>query len=121
MATSNESNNISGQLVGQREVIYSYPDGSVYMGSMKDGKKHGLGTLRTPSFIYGEMYPSSSAGDNAHLAKWHEYIGNWVDDVMHGPGKHVNMRGDGSANVLFDGIWDNGKQLPTPREEYFAD
>jgi len=106
------------------EEIYSYPDGSVYMGNMKNGKKHGRGTLRTAAFIYGELYAASSAEeaeDNAHLAKWHEYIGNWADDVMHGPGKHVMMRGDGTANVLFDGIWDNGKQLPTSGEEFFAD
>ena len=103
------------------EDIYSYPDGSVYMGNMKNGKKHGRGTLRTAAFIYGELYAASSAEDNAHLAKWHEYIGNWVDDVMHGPGKHVMMCGNGTMNVLFDGFWDNGKQLPTSGEEFFAD
>ena len=117
--SSNKDQQFAQDLQG--EVIYSYPDGSVYMGNMKNGKKHGLGTLRTAAFIYGAMYPASSVEDNAHLAKWHEYIGSWADDVMHGPGKHVNMSGDGTANILFDGIWDNGKQLPTPSEEFFAD
>lgn len=114
IASSNE-----GALQG--EVIYSYHDGSVYMGDMKNGKKHGRGTLRTAAIIYGEMYQSSCAEDNAHLVKWHEYIGNWTDDVMHGPGRHVHVCGNGTQNVLFDGIWDNGKQIQPSGEEFFAD
>ena len=111
----------------RNEVIFSYPDGSVYMGDMINDKKHGRGTLRTPAFIYGAMHhPASSADtaeDNAHLAKWHEYIGEWSDDVMHGRGKHVMMSGDGKQNVLFDGVWANGVQKETKDQllEYFAD
>ena len=111
----------------RNEVIFSYPDGSVYMGDMLNDKKHGRGTLRTAAFVYGAMhYPASSADtaeDNAHLAKWHEYIGEWSDDVMHGHGKHVMMSGDGKQNVLFDGVWDNGIQKETKEQllEYFAD
>jgi len=103
------------------EVIYSYPDGSVYMGHMLDGKKHGTGTLRTAAFIYGAMVSSSSAEDNAHLAKWNEYIGDWENDVMHGKGKHVMMNGAGGSNVIYEGIWDNGKPLLNPGNDYFAD
>jgi hypothetical protein len=60
----------------QREHIYSYPDGTVYMGHMLNEKRHGRGTLRTPAFVYGmslNNYTSDEAAENAHLAKWHEY------------------------------------------------
>ena len=95
------------------EAIYSYEDGSVYMGMMQDGLKHGSGTLRTAALIYGAMGPISSAEaeDNMHLVKWHEYIGEWQNDVMHGKGRHVMMRGDGSQSILFDGVWSNGIKL----------
>jgi hypothetical protein len=103
------------------EYIYSYDDGSVYMGNMTNNKKHGRGTLRTAAFVYGQLYTAESAEDNSHLVKWHEYIGNWVDDVMHGPGRHVLMRGDGTSTVIYDGVWENGTHIPNPKEEYFAD
>jgi hypothetical protein len=92
------------------EAIYSYEDGSVYMGMMQNGLKHGSGTLRTAAFIYGAMGPISSAEaeDNMHLVKWHEYTGEWQNDVMHGTGLHVMMHGDGSKTILFDGVWTNG-------------
>jgi hypothetical protein len=111
----------------RNEFIFSYPDGSVYMGDMINDKKHGRGTLRTAAFIYGAMYhpdlSADTAEDNSHLAKWHEYIGEWSDDVMHGHGKHVMMSGDGKQNVLFDGVWANGIQKATKDQllEYFAD
>ena len=95
------------------EAIYSYEDGSVYMGMMQNGLKHGSGTLRTAAFIYGAMAPISSteAEDNMHLVKWHEYIGEWQNDVMHGNGLHVMKFGDGSQSILFDGVWSNGIKL----------
>ena len=92
----------------RKEEIYSYEDGSVYMGEMVNNKKDGRGTLRTPAFIYGAMVASDDAEANMQLVRWHEYIGEWVDDVMHGRGKHVMMRGNGSQNVLYDGVWDHG-------------
>jgi len=95
----------------RKEEIYSYDDGSVYMGEMVNNKKDGRGTLRTAAIVFGEMFPASSAEDNAHLVRWYEYIGEWADDVMHGSGKHVMMRGDGSQNVLYDGIWHRGAQM----------
>ena len=95
-----------------KEHIFSYPDGSNYMGHMLDGKRHGRGTLRTAAFVYGEMsvanYTSDEAADNAHLAKWHEYAGMWQNDKMHGHGVHVRKSGDGGEIVVFEGIWENG-------------
>lgn len=105
-----EAAELARQLAIQ-EYIFSYPDGSVYMGHMRDGKRHGRGTLRTPAFVYGEMsarYTSDEAAENAHLAKWHEYAGMWEDDKMHGYGVNVRKSGDGGEIVIFEGNWVNG-------------
>ena len=114
-----------------QEQIYSYPDGTVYMGHMlvvfpKGGdtaphaaaaaavshQRHGSGTLRTPAFVYGvplKSYTSDEAAENAHLAKWHEYIGTWKNDKLHGYGVHVQKSGNGGETLIFVGIWENGK------------
>lgn len=110
-AEKEEQEELARQLAIQ-EHIFSYPDGSVYMGHMRDGvTRHGRGTLRTPAFVYGEMknYTSDEAAENAHLAKWHEYAGNWENDKLHGYGVHVRKSGDGGEILIFEGIWDNGK------------
>jgi len=107
-----------------KEEIYSYSDGTVYMGYMRPTTaeeqtqtklshlRHGTGTLRTPAFVYGaplKEYTSDDAIENAHLAKWHEYIGTWENDKMHGYGIHIQKSGDASEIIIFEGIWENGK------------
>lgn len=109
-----------------KEQIYSYSDGAVYMGYMRpitteerilttmSHLRHGTGTLRTPAFVYGaplKEYTSEDAVEYAHLAKWHEYIGTWVNDKLHGYGVHVQKSGDGGEIVIFEGIWENGKPM----------
>lgn len=105
-----------------QEHIYSYPDGSVYMGHMcaDDGsgetshKRHGRGTLRTAAFVYGnpwKNYTTDEAVENAHLAKWHEYAGTWENDKLHGYGVHVQKSGDGGEILIFEGVWKNGKPV----------
>jgi hypothetical protein len=113
-----------------QEHIYSYHDGTVYMGQMRvntnsggggDNRsgglshvRHGRGTLRTPAFVYGmplKNYTSEEAAENAHLAKWHEYAGTWENDKLHGYGVHVQKSGSGSEIVIFEGIWTDGKPM----------
>jgi hypothetical protein len=107
-----------------QERIYSYPDGTVYMGHMCANPnysgndkiclshlRHGSGTLRTPAFVYGmplNEYTSEDALENAHLAKWHEYAGTWESDKLHGYGVHVQKSGDGGEVVIFEGVWEHG-------------
>lgn len=113
-----EEEELARQLATQ-EHIYSYLDGSVYMGHMcpdesgADKRRHGRGTLRTLAFVYGEMknYTSDEAAENAHLAKWHEYSGTWENDKLHGYGVHVQKSGDGGEILIFDGIWEHGKPM----------
>ena len=95
-----------------KEQIYSYSDGTVYMGYMRTTTaeerslatmshlRHGTGTLRTPAFVYGiplKNYTSYEAVENAQYAKWHEYAGTWENDKLHGYGVHVQKSGNGSV------------------------
>jgi hypothetical protein len=113
------------QLASQ-EHIYSYPDGSVYMGHMRENDpenikngglshlRHGRGTLRTPAFVCGiplKNYTSDEAAENAQFAKWFEYSGTWEDDKMNGYGVNVQKSGDGSEIVIFNGTWNQGKPM----------
>jgi len=116
-----------------QEHIFSYPDGSVYMGHMRrvdnhddnsGHKRHGRGTLRTPAFVYGQMknYTSDEAAENTHLAKWHEYSGTWENDKLNGHGVHVQKSGDGGEILIFEGIWQHGKPMrPNIEYEYDSD
>lgn len=98
----------------QNEVIFTYSDGSNYMGQMMEGKKHGRGTLRTAAFVYGgekaaATYTSDEAAENGHMVNWHEYDGMWKNDKMHGLGRHIRKFGDGSEHIMFEGEWIDGK------------
>jgi hypothetical protein len=116
---------LTRQLATQ-EHIYSYPDGSVYMGHMRENDaeiikngglshlRHGRGTLRTPAFVCGipwKNYTSDEAAENAQFAKWYEYAGTWENDKMNGYGVNVQKSGDGGEIIIFDGIWKHGKPI----------
>ena len=94
------------------EQRFSYKDGSVYMGEMENGLRHGRGTLRSPAYVYSlqNKYTSrENAVENAHLAKWHEHIGYWENDKMHGQGVHLWKSGNGAEITVFQGEWVNGQ------------
>ena len=100
----------------RRETIFSYENGDVYMGEMVNGLRNGRGTLRTPAFVNKTdcrqleyEYTSEYAVENAHLAKWHEYIGEWVNDKMHGCGVHLWKSGNGAEVTIFHGEWIHGQ------------
>lgn len=84
----------------QQHIIYS-DDGSMYTGNMKDGKKHGCGTLRTPVLIYG-IVTTNGYKNNSHLANWNECSGNWEDDQLldDGCGVYTKNRGDGTRYFI---------------------
>ena len=86
--------------------LYS-DDGSMYTGHVNEhGAKHGQGTLKTGIYITGVV-----GNDNSHLMKWTEYSGNWCDGLLHGHGVMRKMFGNGTSNVIYEGLWDNG--VPT--------
>ena len=92
-----------------KELVTLYSDdGSMYTGHVNDhGAKHGQGTLKTEIYITGVV-----GDDNSHLMKWTEYAGNWCDGLLHGHGVMRKMSGNGTSNVIYEGLWENG--VPTP-------
>lgn len=79
-------------------------DGSMYTGHVNEhGAKHGQGTLKTEIYITGVV-----GDDNSHLMKWTEYTGNWDNGLLHGHGVMRKMSGNGTSNVIYEGLWDNG-------------
>jgi len=92
-----------------QEGILTYDNGSCYIGQVKDGKKNGKGVLSTLAFVYSAHGHSSA--ENAHLAKWNEYRGVWVDDQMDGPGQMLRKCANGTSQVIYDGIWKNDQPL----------
>ena len=97
--------------------ILTYDDRSCYIGEIRDGKKNGHGVLSTSAFVYSAMHTRAHS-DNAHLEKWHEYTGNWVNDKLNGHGIHRQQCGNGKMLILFDGLWINGVPQATHEFEY---
>ena len=93
----------------KQQDILTYDDGSCYIGEVKHGKKHGKGILSTLAFVYSAL--GRTRLENAHLAKWNEYEGEWIDDKMHGLGKMVRKCRNGDINIIYDGIWENGVMI----------
>jgi hypothetical protein len=91
------------------EAILTYDDGSCYIGEVKDGKKNGKGILSTLAFVYTAHIRSNL--EDAHLAQWNEYEGEWVNDKMHGYGKMVRKCRNGKINIIYEGIWENGVMI----------
>lgn len=80
-----------------KETVFSYENGDMYTGEMLNGLRNGRGTLRT------------CAAENAGIVKWHEYIGEWVNDKMHGCGVHLWKSRNGAEITMFYGEWINGQ------------
>ena len=92
-----------------KEGILTYDNGSCYIGEIKDGKKHGKGVLSTLAFVYSAHRYANP--EDAHLAKWNEYHGVWVDDQMNGPGQMLRKCMNGASQVIYDGLWKNDQPL----------
>ena len=69
----------------------NYPDGGRYEGEVKDGKRHGKGTLFwTDGGRYeGEWQNDKRNGQGTHYyADGHKYVGQWKDNYKHGQGTY---------------------------------
>jgi hypothetical protein len=79
--------NDNGQFHGKG--ILKHPDGSVYDGEWKDGKRHGFGTYS--------------------LQKTN-YTGYWKDDFLEGTGELSRYFQDTKTTETFEGVW-KGKEF----------
>lgn len=79
-----------------------------YEGYIKDGKKHGQGTL---TFTSGDKYVGQWRNDQKHgqgtyiFADGEKYVGQWQDNKMHGQGTYFFKSGNKYA-----GQWQNDKK-----------
>lgn len=106
---SNHNDKNSNKLVNPKKGILTYNDGSCYIGEVLNGQKHGKGILSTKAFVYTPHIYSNQ--EDAMFAKWFEYEGEWLDDKMNGFGKLTNKCRNGTANIIYEGIWKDGKML----------
>ncbi|MFC1826037.1 hypothetical protein ACFLYZ_01430 [Thermodesulfobacteriota bacterium] len=79
-----------------------------YEGHLKDGKKHGQGTL---TFNSGDKYMGQWRNDKKHgqgtyiFADGAKYVGQWKDNMMHGQGTYFFKSGN-----KYVGQWHNDKK-----------
>ncbi|MFT4416561.1 MORN repeat-containing protein [Fredinandcohnia humi] len=108
--TGKSPQNMVATLTGNNNGTYTWPDGTTYTGTFKNGKPDGNGTLVWPNgnkytgeFLDGEItgYGILEYTDGA------KYIGNLRNGQPHGKGKMYDSNGS-----VFQGQWVNGK----PRE-----
>ena len=102
-------------------VVINYPDGTTYVGEMKDNRRHGQGTLtfRNGSTYQGEFVDgiehgygvsttSSTAGGRqkkgkaGHIKRGEVYKGQFQQGKRHGEGQLISAAGD-----VFTGIFKN--------------
>ena len=89
----------------------TYPDGSKYVGQVKDGKAHGQGTRTyTDGRKYagkwkdGKMYAGSYEQGMMIWPDGRKYIGAWENDEKHGQGTDYDSKG----NLLRKGTFRKG-------------
>jgi hypothetical protein len=95
-----------GQIHGKG--VYTYPDGSKYIGEWKNGKMYGNGVYTYPdgSEYVGEMKDNKRHGEGVYTyPDGSKYVGKWKNDKRDGKGTYIYP--DGSKYV---GKWKNDKR-----------
>jgi len=90
---------LSSPLFGQSKksgLLFTWENGSSYVGEWKDGKKHGQGTFTSPD---GRKYVGEYMDDKKHgkgTFTWSDegkYEGKWKDGKFHGQGTFTFLTG----------------------------
>jgi hypothetical protein len=84
----------------------TFPDGSKYVGEVKNDKKHGQGTLTLPdgSKYVGEWKNGLPNGQGALTFPEGKYVGEWKNGEHHGQGTLTLPDGR-----VLSGLWKNNK------------
>merc|ERR1711988_1920040 len=116
-----------GQLANANDTIESlriqtktYANGNVYVGQMKNGKKHGFGKLTKtmfPFLLIGSVYVGDFKDDKFHgkgtytynsvIHKGDVYVGEFKDGKKHGYGKFTKANG----SIWHDGMWKDDERV----------
>jgi hypothetical protein len=97
----------------------TYESGAVYMGHLKNEKKHGEGTLVYPN---GERYEGEWVNGLKHgygvysFPDGEKYEGKWREGKRHGRGTYTYPNGD-----RLTGLWKNGQLESGSGTYHFAD
>ena len=100
---------LNGLAIAKDEAL-TYPDGSEYVGQVKNGKANGKGTLTWPD---GRKYTGQWENGNRHgkgtmtVPNGPKYVGEFKDDHVHGKGILYNP--DGSVHTK--GTFQDGKYI----------
>jgi len=105
--------------------IYTYDDGSKYVGEWKDNKQHGQGTHTWPSgdTYIGEYKDNKKHGQGTYtFAGGDKYIGEFKDNKRHGQGTYTFANGDKYIGEYKDDEY-NGQGTYTfgPNSEWSGD
>ena len=105
--------------------IYTYDDGSKYVGEWKDDKQHGQGTYTWPSgdTYIGEYKDNKKHGQGTYtFADGDKYIGEFKDNKRHGQGTYTFADGDKYIGEYKDDEY-NGQGTYTfgPNSEWSGD
>ena len=91
--------------------VYSWPDGSVYEGEVKNGLRHGTGTYKCgtcPSLYMGEWVNGMRHGKGVlYFDHGYEtyYDGEWKHGIKDGYGVHKYKSGN-----VYEGQWSDNKR-----------
>ena len=106
---------LSSPLIGQSKksgLLFTWENGSSYVGEWKDGKKHGQGTYTSGKGEgEGDKYVGEFKGGfkNGHgeyiWSNGDEYVGEYMDGLKNGHGTYTFLNGDN-----FEGEWKEGEQ-----------
>ena len=112
--TTRHSGNVTGTHTSfprhWNEASVRYADGSTYKGHLtRDGLRTGIGYLRCPITLYGEVTSNSNS-----LMHWTEFVGTWENDEPT-TGCLFHVCGDGTRTVEFEGKWRLGLPVRVPR------
>ncbi|WP_426431061.1 MORN repeat-containing protein [Winogradskyella sp. HB-48] len=91
--------------------IYKYSNGTVYMGTFKNGTIHGFGELSFTNGQYyiGEFLNNKKEGLGSYVwGEYYNYTGEWRNDTYHGKGIMTYSKDNYKAGLWQDGQYANG-------------
>ena len=103
------------------------PDGSKYVGQVRNGKPHGQGKASLEKNeieiveYAGQWEDGKKHGHGTYTygngGYSYEYVGQWKDDKQHGQGTEIS--GDENDSTKYIGQWENGKRHGHGTETYY--
>lgn len=107
-----------GKIAG--DAVYTYEDGTEYVGAIRDYLRHGMGTITFPG---GAKLKGAFAEDRASgpveidFPNGDRYKGEWCDNIT-GNGEYFSACCPNIQNLHYHGSWVEGEMCGTRRGEW---